>query len=141
MAKVTINGEVFQWDPTRRPMSEALAIEHALKVRYADWEQDVQSGSAFALCGFIWLLWRRDGRDIPFDDIVSGKVDIDLGDFAIEMEPGEPGYEEAQGGGTDPTNPAPEATSTTAASTSPRSANSISGRGRSASSTSTSSKP
>jgi hypothetical protein len=142
LAKVTINGEVFSFDLTRKPMSEALAIEHALGCRYADWETDMLGGSARALCGFIWLVWRRDGRDTELADILSGKVDIDLGGLEVELEPGEPGYEDQQGegGGTGPTIPAPEATNTTGGSTSPRSANLGSGRGKSASSTSPSSK-
>jgi hypothetical protein len=132
VAKVTINGEVFGWDPSRKPMSEALAIEHALKCNYAQWETDLQAGSARAICGFIWLVWRRDGRDVALDDILSGEVEIDLGDFNVEADEGE----------TDPTTTAPAALNGTGGATSassPRS--STSARGRSGSSSRTSSKP
>jgi hypothetical protein len=122
VAKVRINGEVFSWDTSRKPMSEALALEAALKCRYADWESDMQAGSARALCGFIWLVWRRNGRDVPIGDILSGEVEIDLDDLAIEREEGE----------EDPTSPSPAASSTTAASTSaPSPSGSGSGRGSS----------
>src|SRR4249920_3355330 len=104
-------------------MSEALAIEHALKCNFAQWETDLAAGSARAMCGFIWLVWRRDGRDIPLEDILAGKVDIDLGSFDIEAGEGE----------ADPTTPTPAASNTTAGGTSPRSANSASGRGKSGS--------
>ena len=132
MVKVTINGEVFGWDPTRKPMSEALAIEHALKCNYAQWEADLEAGSARALAGFIWLVWRRDGRDVLLEDILSGKVEIDLGAIGIEADEGE----------ADPTTPIPAASSTTGdgiSASSPRS--STSARGRSGSSTRASSKP
>ena len=111
MAKVTVNGEVFGWDPSRKPMSEALALEEALKCRYADWENDLQGGSARAMCGFIWLVWRRNGRDVPLADILAGKVDIDLAGVSIEADEGE----------MDPTPPPPERSPKTGTSTSARS--------------------
>lgn len=121
MAKVTINGEVFGWDPSRRPMLEALTIESGLKRTYAQWEEDMKAGSAHALCGFIWMVWHRDGRDISLADILSGEVEVDLAGLNIEYEEGE----------ADPTSPPPDPSSTTAVSTparSPRS--SASGRGK-----------
>lgn len=89
MAKVTINGEVFAFDRSRQPMSEALAIENGLKCRYADWETDLQAGSARALAAFFWLVWKRNGRDVPLEDILSGKVEIDLAEASIEADEGE----------------------------------------------------
>ena len=118
MAKVTINGEVFGWDPSRKPMSEALAIETALKCRYADWEEDIQAGSARALAGFIWLVWRRDGRDVKFSDIESGKVEVEYNTFTID----------AEDGAVDPTTP--PGSPTTGDGISPRSRRSTSDRGR-----------
>jgi hypothetical protein len=84
VAKVTINGEVFDWDPSRKPMSEALAIENGLKCRYVDWEEDLQKGSARALAGFVWLVWRRDGRTVDLQAILNGDVEIDLAGLSVE---------------------------------------------------------
>lgn len=95
---MTINGEVFGFDTSRRPMSEALAIEHGLKCTYAQWETDMKAGSARAMCGFIWLVWRRDGRDVKLADIMSGDVEIDLSELNIEPDEGD----------EDPTIPPPE---------------------------------
>jgi hypothetical protein len=111
VAKVTINGEMFDFDQTRRPMLEALTIEDKLKMPYADWETALQAGSARALCGFIWMVWARDGRDVPLEDILSGKADVNLAEVNIEADEGE----------TDPTNPTPDPSPPTAASTSARS--------------------
>ena len=121
MAKVTVNGEVFEWDPVRKPMSEALAVENALKIPYVQYEQGLQEGSARSLAAFIWLVWRRNGRDVPLEDILSGAVEVDLAGLDIEPEEGETG----------PTNPIPAASSTTGASTSassPKSSTSAPGR-------------
>lgn len=109
MAKVTINGEVFAWDGSRQPMSEALAIEDGLKCRYVDWESDLNAGSARALAGFIWLVWRRNGKDVPLEDILSGKVEIDLAETRVEADEDEP---------PGPTSPPPEPSPTTGTSTS-----------------------
>lgn len=108
MAKVTINGEVFEWDASRKPMSEALALEEGLKCRYVDWETDLQAGSARAMCGFIWLVWHRAGRDVPLEDILAGKVEIDLNELSVEPD-GE--------GEEDPTSLPPEPSGSTVTAT------------------------
>lgn len=111
MTKVTINGEVFAWDPNVEPLSEALAIENALKCTQAKWRQDLRDGSMHAMAAFIWLVWRRNGRDVAWADIESGKVEVDLAAYRIEAD------EES-----DPTIPPPAASSTTAEDTSAPSA-------------------
>lgn len=124
MAKVTINGDIFDFDQARRPMFEALEIERGLQMRYADWETELQGGSARALCGFIWMVWHRDGRGVKLDDILSGAVEVNLAEVSIETDEGEPG----------PTTPPPDPSSTTGAVTPARSRkSSTSGPGRSGS--------
>lgn len=108
MAKVTINGEVFGFDPGRKPMSEALAIEEALKIPYVQYEEGLEAGSARSLAGFVWLVWRRNGRDVALADILSGAVEVDLSTLTMEPEEGEPG----------PTRTTPTASATTGSSTS-----------------------
>jgi hypothetical protein len=81
MAKIRINGEAFDYDQSHHPMSEALAIEQATGMRYVDWENELAAGSMKAMCAFVWLVWRRHGRDVPLDDILSGKVEIDLAEL------------------------------------------------------------
>lgn len=76
--KVILGGETYDYDGSKTPMSEALAIEHVYKRRYAEWQTDLQAGSAKAMCVLAWIIWRRDGRDVPFADILDGKVDFDL---------------------------------------------------------------
>ena len=108
MAKVTINGEVFEHDLTRKPLSEALALEEALKCRYVDWETDLRAGSARAVAGFVWLVWRRAGRDVPIADILSGEAEVDLD--GLDVDTGDEGD-------ADPTTSPPAATPPTGGST------------------------
>ena len=83
--KVTINGESFDYDATKAPMSEALWIEHVYKRRYAEWQDDLGAGSAKAMCVLACLIWRRDGRDVPLQDLLDGKVDFDLNEMIQSM--------------------------------------------------------
>jgi hypothetical protein len=83
--KVVINGEPFDWDSTRAPMSEALWVEHAYKRRYAEWQEDLAAGSAKAMCVLACLIWRRDGRDVPLDSLLDGTVDFDLMEMLTSM--------------------------------------------------------
>jgi hypothetical protein len=115
VAKIIIDGETFDYDGQKQPMSEALAIEEVYGRRYAEWQQDLAGGSAKAYCVLAWLVWRREGRDVPFADIIAGKVDFDLGEMlkSIFPEP-ETGAEAAP----DPTeSPGPAGTRTTRRST------------------------
>jgi len=79
--KVVINGETFDYDGDKAPMSEALAIEDVYKRRYVEWQADLQAGSAKAMAVLAWIIWRRDGREVPFEDIISGRADFDLGEM------------------------------------------------------------
>jgi hypothetical protein len=90
VAKVRINGEFFEFDSSHKPMAEALELEKALKVTYGQWESDLAAGSARAVAGLIWLVWRRNGREVPFEDIVSGAVEVNLADFGTEEEVPDP---------------------------------------------------
>jgi hypothetical protein len=111
VAKVTINGEMFDFDQGKRPMLEALTIEDKLKMPYAEWETQLQAGSAKALVGFVWMVWHRDGRDIPISDILDGTVGVNLAELNIEADEGD----------ADPTIPTPVPSPTTGTSTPARS--------------------
>ena len=81
MAKIVIAGETFDYDGQKQPMSEALAIEELYGKRYAQWQDDLWAGSARAMCVLAWLIWRRDGRDVAYSDIIDGKADFDLAEM------------------------------------------------------------
>ena len=82
---MTIGGESFEYDAAKTPMSEALWIEHIYKRRYAEWQEDLGAGSAKAMCVLACLIWRRDGRDVPLQDLLDGRVDFDLNEMLTSM--------------------------------------------------------
>ena len=122
-------------------MSEALWVEHVYKRRYAEWQEDLQAGSARAMCVLACLIWRRDGRDVPLQDLLDGKVDFDLNEMlqsmvdAAEAEAKAQAEAEAAEEVPTPAGSAPAGTDGTGTGTSSSSpASSTSGRARSGSS-------
>ena len=111
MPKVRIGDQYYEFDFASEPLAEMLALEKALNTTYGQWKSDRQAGTARAIAGLIWLIWKRNGRDVDFADIESGKVPLDLADWDIEDAGEAPG----------PTSPPTGASSTTAAATSARS--------------------
>lgn len=104
--KVVLGGEAFDYDGTKAPMSEALAVERVYKRRYAEWQSDLQAGSAEAMCVLAWIIWRRDGRDVQFEDIINGKADFDLLEMLTSLaESAEAEAKAAAEAGPDPTTP------------------------------------
>lgn len=83
MAKVTIDGQVFDYDPTRMLNTEAIALQKVTGMRMQEWSSALTEGDAFALTGLAWLLWRRAGREVSFDE-----VEFDIG--SLELEDDEP---------------------------------------------------
>jgi len=84
--KITVDGQVFDYDAGRLLNTEAIALQRVMGMPVADWTKAMQKGDALALTGLVWLLWRRAGREVPFDD-----VEFDLG--SIEVEDDEPAPE------------------------------------------------
>ena len=83
--KVKLDGEIHEWDGKRAPMSEALWVEDVYKRRYVEWQDDLQNGSAKAMAVLACLIWRRDGRDVAYQDVLDGTVDFDLGEMIASL--------------------------------------------------------
>ena len=104
MAKIVIAGETFDYDGKHQPVSEALAVEEVYGKNYTQWQDDLWGGSARAMCVLAWLIWRRDGRDVAYADIIGGTVDFDLGEmWRSIIESGEAAAAEAKAAEADPT--------------------------------------
>jgi hypothetical protein len=118
MLKVTIKGEVFSFDHERYPLSEAIELEEGLGISFHEYRLGLQVGSAKSMAGFVWLVLRRNGKDVPLDDILSGAYELMTSDVSSEEE-----------GGPDPTPaPSPEPGDSTSGS-SPSDSESVPGSG------------
>ena len=89
MYKVTINGETFSFDEARYPLPEAIDLEEKLKIPFARWKADFYNGSAKGLAGFVYLVLKRNGKDVPLEDILSGAYELAWEDVDGEPEGGE----------------------------------------------------
>ena len=145
--KVSIGGQVYEYDGTKAPMHEALWIEHVYKRNYGQWQIDLSEGSAKAFIMLACLIWRREGRnvDTAYQDVLDGKTDFDLNEMSRSMAESALAEEEKAQAEADPTIPggssAPDGTPTIATGILPSSpASSTSGRSKSGSSTSRTSK-
>jgi hypothetical protein len=88
--KVTVKGEVFPFDNERYTISEAIALEENLGMPFREWRYlALPSGSTKALAAFIWLVLKRNGQDVAWEDIVSGAYDLTENDVEFEQEGGE----------------------------------------------------
>jgi len=85
MLHVTVNGETFKYEADKLLNTEAIALQKVTGMRMPEWTKNLQDGDAYALTGLIWLLWRRNGRDTPFDE-----VEFDLGSLDIRDDDDEP---------------------------------------------------
>jgi hypothetical protein len=145
--KVTIDGQVYEYDGRKGPVHEALWIEDVYKRNYGQWQVDLSQGSARAFVMLACLIWRREGRDVAtaYQDILDGKIDFDIDEMVRSMAESVEAEEKAQAeaGPTTPgTSPDPAGSPTTGTGTSGSSpSGSGSARGKSGSSKSRTSRP
>lgn len=120
MGKIRIEGEIYDWDTTRLPLHEAIAMEKVSGLTLREFNQQAEDGSAFATAVMVWMVWRRNGREVKFQDIVDGTVPVDMASIG---DADDDGADEAAGPGptADGEDPAqvpspPDATTTSAGS-------------------------
>ena len=80
MPKVTVDGQVYDYDPSKMLNTEAIALQKVTGMRMAEWTTALTQGDAYALTGLVWLLWRRNGREVAFDEVEFDIGSIDLTD-------------------------------------------------------------
>jgi hypothetical protein len=56
---------------------------------FHEWRSALNGGSVKALAGFVWLVLRRNGQAVPWQDIVTGAYELSDSDVDIEQEGGE----------------------------------------------------
>lgn len=99
--KITVEGQVYDYDPSKMLNTEAIALQKVTGMRVPEWTKALTEGDAYALTGLVWLVWRRDGREVAFDEVVFDVGSLDLQDDEVPDEP------DAEPVG--PTDPAPAA--------------------------------
>ncbi len=75
--KIWVNGELFA-DDAETGVVEAVALEKATGLTYGVFQRELGEGSVRALAAYVWLLYRRAGKDVPYEDLMSGEVPLNL---------------------------------------------------------------
>ena len=83
--KLTIDGEVFEFDASRMTNVEGMAIEKATGLLYAEWAEALSKGSMMAQTALVWVIKKRQEPTLRFDDVVFTTVEIDDGDEQAEQ--------------------------------------------------------
>jgi hypothetical protein len=66
--------------------TDAVELEKALGIPYWRWRRDLAAGSPRALQAYVWLLFRRNGREITLEE--AGALELDLAAFAVTGDDG-----------------------------------------------------
>ena len=96
--KVTIDGEVYDFDSNKMLNTEVIALQKVTGLTLKAWNEGLQEGDVYALTGLVWLVYRRNGRIMTFDE-----VEFDIGSLAVE----DPEQDAAQSTEAGPTEPEP----------------------------------
>jgi hypothetical protein len=78
MPKVTVDGQVYDYDPAKMLNTEAIALQRVTGMTVPEWTTNLSTGDAYALTGLVWLLWRRNGREVAFDEVEFDIGQLDL---------------------------------------------------------------
>lgn len=83
--KITVEGQVYDFDPARMLNTEAIALQKVTGWRIKEWSDGLAQGDAVAMTALVWLIFRRNGQETRFDD-----VEFDMGSLSIEDDEAEP---------------------------------------------------
>lgn len=78
MMRVTIDGQVYEYDETRLMNTEAIALQKATGFRPPEFAEELKKGDAIALTGLVWLILRRNGDKGKFDELEFDLAAIDV---------------------------------------------------------------
>lgn len=80
--KVTIEGQVYEYDPERKvSLPEAIGLQKTTGWTPEEWEKAVTAGDAVAMAGLVWLVLRRAGQAVKMSDIErmeNTSIDLDV---------------------------------------------------------------
>lgn len=79
--KITVAGQVYEYDPERLLNTEAIALQRHTGFTPPEFGERLGKGDAIAMTGLVWLLWRREGKHVRWED-----VEFDFADFQVDTE-------------------------------------------------------
>ncbi len=67
--KITVDGNVYDFEPDSMRNDEAILIEKQCGVTFKQWGELLQEGSIMAMTALVWIIQRRETSGLAFDDV------------------------------------------------------------------------
>lgn len=74
--KISVDGKSYDYEPGKLMLSEARQLQRHTGQTLAEWQHGLNVLDADSVAGLVWLLRRRAGEDLSFDEL-----EFDLGTF------------------------------------------------------------
>lgn len=84
MMRVTVEGTEYEYDEKRLMNTEAIALQKATGLRPPEFADGLKKGDAIALSGLVWLILRRSGSTLKFDELEFDLASIDVEEIKDE---------------------------------------------------------
>lgn len=78
--RFTVSGEQYEYDPNKLMNIEAIALQRATGMRPPEFGKALELGDAIAITGLVWLMWSRNGKVVPFEEVVFDIASIEIED-------------------------------------------------------------
>jgi hypothetical protein len=80
--KVTVDGQVYEYDPSRLMLTEAIEVQEKTGLNLKRWQAGLEEMDAFAVKALVYLLKKRAGETPDW-----ATLDFDLASLDIDDEP------------------------------------------------------
>jgi hypothetical protein len=92
--KVTVEGQVYDFDQDNVRNRTLIAIERATGMTTGEWQDALTRGSVLAATALVWVILRENGQpDLEFDDVDFNPQTMEIAD--ADEEPGKDLTDEA----------------------------------------------
>ena len=67
--KITVDGELFEFDMDRMTNVEGMAVERATGMLFSEWAAALEKGSMLAITALVWVIQKRANPPLKFVDV------------------------------------------------------------------------
>lgn len=85
--KVSIDGQVYEYDATRLLFSEVAFVQKKTGMKLQEWQAGLGEMDAFAVAGLVYILKKRAGEQPDWDTLDFDMASLDFIDDEAPQEP------------------------------------------------------
>lgn len=93
--KVTVDGQVYEYDANRLMVREAMELQQRTGLNLSRWQAALQEGDPTAILGLVYLIKQRAGEKPEWDAIDFDLAAVEIEDDDEADEPGPKGDADA----------------------------------------------